>query len=88
MVQIIFSQSLLLSAILMKRFLLKKHQLTRWYRTSTGIPASNSMATSGPIASLRSRRMAEELGVDQRSIRDTGLGGKITDRDVQAVVGS
>ncbi len=51
-------------------------------------PAGASPAPAGPIASPRARRLAEELGVDLRTVTGTGPGGKITDRDVQRAAGS
>lgn len=50
-------------------------------------PASAAPTASTPPASPRARRLAEELGVDLRTVAGSGPGGKITDRDVQRVAG-
>lgn len=50
-------------------------------------PPDSSLTSSTPLASPRARRLAEELGVDLRTVAGTGPGGKITDRDVQRVAG-
>ena len=63
--------------------------------TPASAPLASEPLASGPPpsaaspapASPRARRLAEELGVDLRTVAGTGPGGKITDRDVQRVAG-
>jgi pyruvate/2-oxoglutarate dehydrogenase complex dihydrolipoamide acyltransferase (E2) component len=49
-----------------------------------GIPADHSGAaqSGAPAASPAARRRARELGIDIRSVRGTGPGGRITESDV------
>ena len=51
-------------------------------------PSPAPATTAAPVASPRARRLAEELGVDLRTVTGTGPGGKVTDRDVQAAAGA
>ena len=55
--------------------------------SSPAPPASTAPVAAAP-ASPRARRLAEELGVDLRTVTGSGPGGKITDRDVQQAAGA
>lgn len=55
--------------------------------SSPAPPASTAPVAAAP-ASPRARRLAEELGVDLRTVTGSGPGGKITDRDVQRAAGA
>lgn len=56
--------------------------------SSSAPPAAAAPPSSPRAASPRARRLAEELGVDLRTVAGTGPGGKITDRDVQRAAGA
>jgi pyruvate dehydrogenase E2 component (dihydrolipoamide acetyltransferase) len=51
-------------------------------------PAEPVRAGEGPVpATPSTRRLARELGVDLRSVRASGAGGRVTDDDVRAAAG-
>lgn len=48
-------------------------------------PARESASAGGPVAAtLATRRLARELGVDLRAVRGSGPGGRVLDTDVRA----
>ncbi|MEX2188493.1 MAG: dihydrolipoamide acetyltransferase family protein [Pirellulales bacterium] len=51
-------------------------------------PNAGIAARTDPIASPRARRVAAELGVDWKSLRGTGRGGRIREADVRCAVTS
>src|SRR5262245_7525559 len=51
-------------------------------------PPGPLLARQGPVpATPSTRRLARELGVDLRSVRGSGSGGRVTDDDVRAAAG-
>ena len=52
-------------------------------------PARDAAPAAGPVAATpATRRLARELGVDLRTVRGSGPGGRVLDTDVQAAAGA